>query len=117
MKHDPERTGFHFRHVTNKITDGRRPHTHLGTCINCGSLDGGTLVYVTVRMNHDDMTLNYEGMGNKLCLQCKADLIPLTSATTKKLDKLSEETWRAIKRRCCPCCAAGVDWFDTPLAH
>jgi hypothetical protein len=99
---------------------GARLHTHIGTCINCGSSEGDTIVHVKCFEERGWLGVEYESIANMLCPQCKAKLMPggrLTEAGRHKLDKLTEEVVPNLKRLGCPCCEAGLTWRATEHRH
>lgn len=90
---------------------GSRMHTHMGTCIKCGGIDGDTTIYVRVCEIAGTLSLNLDGVGSRLCTRCKAKYLPLTHAMDQELNRLGDKLWRDLRKRGCPCCKAGLDWY------
>jgi hypothetical protein len=98
-------------------TPGSRMHAHVGSCIKCGGTDGDATIYVRVYASAGRLGLNLDGVGTRLCPQCKAKYLPLTPAMDRELDRLGAKLWRDLRKRGCPCCQAGLDWYPAEHAH
>jgi hypothetical protein len=94
---------------------GSRMHAHTGRCIKCGSREGDTTVYV--RVNGEANVLFLQGVGSRLCPQCKARYLPLTPVMDRELKRLGDKLWRDLKKRGCPCCQAGLNWYPAEQVH
>lgn len=96
---------------------GSRMHAHVRTCIKCGSIDGDATIYVRVFKSAGTLGLNLDGVGSRLCPQCKAKYLPLTRAMDQELNRCGDKLWRDLKKRGCPCCQAGLDWYPAEQAQ
>lgn len=96
---------------------GQRMHAHTGKCIKCGRPDGDSVIHVTLTLQVGRLSLQHEGVGSRLCPQCKAKYLPLTPAMNSELNRLGSKLWRDLRKRGCPCCEAGLDWFPTDRVH
>jgi hypothetical protein len=101
-------------HNINLFRPEARLHTHLGTCIICGSSAGDTTVYVKcVEVPAGRSSLDLEGMGVQLCPQCEPPR-KLTDGHRALLRSFGHRWWANLKKRGCPCCEAGLTWYPTP---
>lgn len=98
-------------------TPGSRMHAHSGKCIKCGSADGDSTIYVRVYEIGARLGLNLDGVRSRLCPQCKTKYLPLTHAMNLELNRLSDKLWRDLRKRGCPCCQAGLDWYPAEQQH
>jgi len=99
------------------IQPGRRLHTYLHRCTKCGNPNGYTIIHVRIEAEGTFLALNWCGSGNRLCPDCQAKYLPLTHGMRRELDRLSRKAWRDLRKRGCPFCQAGLDWYPTATAH
>jgi hypothetical protein len=76
-----------------------------------------TRIDIKIIGNETDTWFRLESMSFALCPRCRADLVPMTPANTKHINRLSDELWDAIKARGCPCCSAELEWHPMPQRH
>ena len=92
-----------YPHFTDEIwTNGQLVHTHLGRCILCNSSDGETVVRARVDATASGLRLIYEGVGNRLCTECRAKHTPLSRAMRRRLDRLNDKIWPQLKKLAAP---------------
>src|SRR3954466_8199903 len=91
--------------------------THIDRCIKCGRRDGQSTVFVRIVAEGGQTGVVWDGIYNQLCAGCRAKLTPMTEGWRRYLDSLSEQLWRGLMRRGCPCCEAGLAWHPAGQVH
>ena len=77
-------------------------------------------IYARIAEQGGQLVLQQRGIGSRLCPDCKARYLPLTGAMNQELDRLCAKLWRDLRKRGCPCCEAGLDWYpggSIPARH
>jgi hypothetical protein len=75
------------------------------------------MIRVRVYGANGHIALHPDGTGNRLCPACKEKYQPLTPAMRRNLDELNGKLWRNLKKRGCPCCQAGLQWYPAKQRH